>query len=165
MSESEDAENLDKLVQHKLPLVQADYESYFEAWSRAQALINQLHTWQVTILVALLAFASKVETTTFEAILPVFFLNVAFAILEASRQARITVINRDALVAESKLQKTNLFEFCTNIVNWQFGNTVASRHRFPEYLRMTFQELLYPPLLLWHGSLTLVVLFFAWLIR
>lgn len=153
------------LVAKKLPLVQADYESYHASSSRVMDRINGLYTWEVGMLAAFIALGAERGALTLTVAMPMLFVIGAFAACEASQRAALNMIERDVLVVEAKLQETDPDKFQQNIITWQFGNTLVARRSRGERRRKTLAALFEPSLLFWHGSLGAAFLAFVSLLK
>jgi hypothetical protein len=148
---------LHALAELKLPLIEQDYQSYFEATARNHELISQLRSLEVTLVSAISVALISRDTFPLLAFIPMYLFVLVFYLLDARTVAGTNLVQADALEVERKIQSANLSEFTSNIVKWDFGNTVAAKRTTRNKVSFFVKALVKPEVILWHGGLILAV--------
>ncbi|KAA0273403.1 MAG: hypothetical protein EDM79_09955, partial [Chloroflexi bacterium] len=145
------------LMNSKLPLVQKDYESYFYANSRNIDRINQIRNIEVTLLSAISVVLITQQSFPITLLVSIYILILIFYLYNVLIRSVKVLTGEEVLELEKKLQVTSFVEYVNNIVNWEFGNTIASKRtpskRFRAFLKTLFSQ----EILMWHGGLATAI--------
>lgn len=126
-----------KLVEQKIPFVLRDLEMGFNAATRERNSIERLHQWQIiittliiTVLIGNKDIATMIGNKELPIILPfiALFINIIIAWLEVEYRCHYGLIWRKTHNQERLLEETSLEKFDENIINWEFGIGISTKH-------------------------------------
>ncbi|SRR6266498_4373328 len=120
-------EELFELMKNKLPFVEQDYASYFHANSRNLDRIHQIRNVEITLISAISVVLITQKNFPVNILFFIYVLIWIFYLYNALMRGASVLSKNEVGDLEKKLQATSLTDYATNIVTWEFGNTVASK--------------------------------------
>jgi hypothetical protein len=146
---------MNRIAQVKLPLVVADYRTYFDAASRVEEMQRSLRQWEVSLLVALILLGGNLASTRAEPLIIGLIGILPFWLMDAECSVRRRAIAERARFVEQRLGGRTSEDFSRSIIDWEFGNSVMHSVRDQDVgFRGALREMISPKaLLLFHGGL------------
>ena len=151
----------EKLVELKMPLVLRDYQSYFEASTRELEKSAKLQHWELTVAFGITAITMKTGSFGMQALLGSIFVVLLFWVLESRAVINEWAIFEIVILAEEKLQESDLSKFQLNIQDWEFGNHAVRKWHpgIKKMMELTFYQMCSFRRILFHGSIIVCNLF------
>ncbi len=147
------------LEELKLPLIVADYRTYFDASTRVYDQMAKYRQWEIALVTILSLFLGRYASVGYFVIVPVLFLIGIFWALDARSRLLLDRINELAVKAERELSAGDEKTLKHNIKNWVFGNTSAQRTPAEMTVRRLVKRMTVRSLTLLHGSLAVFAIF------
>jgi hypothetical protein len=148
--------DLENLAKQKLPIVQIDYRSYFDAASRVYNEIYKMRQWSISIVSAGSLFLGRYGGDNYFVITPILILAFVFWALDARSNIVLDHVDRLTILAEEKLSEPNEEEFQKLICNWEYGKTLSSSEWKSISFKMLIGRMTSKTILFLHGSIILV---------
>ncbi|MFW5431250.1 MAG: hypothetical protein ACKE5M_04185 [Methylophilaceae bacterium] len=150
--------NNQSLEELKLPLIVADYRTYFDASTRVYDQIAKYRQWEITLITVLSIFLGRYGAENYF-LLPILFLIAVFWALDARSRLLLDQISELSIEAEVKLSAHDVRSFKSNIQNWEFGNTSVKRASVAVSARRLIKRMTVKSLVFLHSSLAIFSIF------
>jgi hypothetical protein len=144
----------------KMPLIVADYRTYFDAATRLHDGIAKIRQWEITIVSGVSIFLGRYGIDNYSLIAPLLLLVLVFWALDA-RNAWLLFQNHQLdLAVEQRLLVSDQNDFLKNIINWEFGNSFGARNSKSMPVLELLKRMKSKSLVLLHGLLAVLSIFF-----